>query len=306
MTQPVARGPRVLLIVTICTVLAVTAGPVLASDPVANGQPSNDTQVSPLDTTGRQILAHKLSLASSAVNLGYTASAPLAGGVQPESCAPPDCVAPSLILSVYARDQNDCSYCGPAAGQVASNYSWSVFSSSQVGETRATNHWLQSEIGAMMLTSPSGGTTGANLAGKRVGQSGGPTGLNKAARLPSGFAYYYTSNGGSAANLYGKLITDVWHFHMLMVLPVKPHQPGAAAWLSSWPMAATSSGHWIALYGYNHFYLTADPYYAIAYYADSADGCAGNNTNVTGKWTDPIQDLYNINKAPFHTGNVVW
>lgn len=124
-------------------------------------------------------------------------------------------------------------------------------------------------------------------------------------------AYFYTSsdqntgiNYTDTASLYGKLITDVYDFKMVMVLPVRPHLPGASVWLSSWPVAVSSGGHYIAVHGYKNAWSSSHPSQAIAYYADSASGCAGGNQSVTGKWTDPIYDLWRINNTSQQ--NVIW
>lgn len=285
--------------------VAYGAKPLPKGQPVANGQPPNDTQLSEVDAESAVILAQKLGIADQTMTVMRDAAAGQSEpDIQPNvfcegtgTCTPSG-TPTSRILSVYARQQVNGYYCGPASGQVASNRSWSIFNSVSSGNTTSNNKYTQATIATWMSTTTSG-TTGANLAGKTPSQSGGPTGLNKASLLPSGFVYLYQDNGGTVQSLYSKLITDVYEYNMVMVLPVKPHDPGASAWLTSWPSAVTA-WHWISVHGYYKFYNSATPRDAIAYYADSAGGYSGK----TGKFTDPIVDLYYVNER--NSGNVVW
>jgi hypothetical protein len=263
----------------------------------------------------QEILASKQALASAALSrladgADSAIQATPKGGVPSEATpmvfcegtgtCPPSGIPTTYILSVYARQQQNCWYCGPAAGQVADNRSWGIYNASTGGTTTANNKHIQTDLAAAM------GTTTAGTSGGGV-----KDGLNAKAKLPANFAYFYTSsdqntgiNYTDTASLYGKLITDVYDFKMVMVLPVRPHLPGASVWLSSWPVAVSSGGHYIAVHGYKNAWSSSHPSQAIAYYADSASGCAGGNQSVTGKWTDPIYDLWRINNTSQQ--NVIW
>lgn len=80
---------------------------------VANGQPPNDRQVSILSSDGQVIVAAKLDTA----NQVQLAAGGSDGGFAVQA-------ASSDSLWTFARQQANGYYCGPAAGQVASNFSW--------------------------------------------------------------------------------------------------------------------------------------------------------------------------------------
>lgn len=310
------EGDQMRLRVTLAALvlLLATATPAVAGDPVINGVAPDDPPRA-LTAAERDILASKQSLALTALRMlavsGEDAVRPAPESGAPSEATPmvfcegtgtcpPSGIPTTYILSVYARQQQNCWYCGPAAGQVADNRSWGIYNASTGGTTTANNKHIQTELAAAMGTT----TDGTSGGGVR-------NGLNAKAKLPADFAYFYTSsdqntgnNYTDTASLYGKLITDVYDFKMVMVLPVRPHLPGASVWLSSWPIAVSSGGHYIAVHGYKNAWSSSHPSQAIAYYADSASGCAGGNQGVTGKWTDPIYDLWRINNTSQQ--NVIW
>lgn len=289
---------RLLICLSVIGILLAGVPPVAASGPVANGY-APDAKPDVLTPAEQRIVAVKTAKAEAILSdmrglATIGASDALTPDVFCEGDPPclPGGAPSSRVLLAYARQQDNCAYCGPASGQVAINFSRGIFYSDTNGDSTAHNYKTQPVIASAMGTSLNGGTTG----------SGVKNGLNAYAQLPAGFIYAWQS-AGDAEYLYSLLIADVYEYSMVMVLPVRPHQPGATYWLSSWPLAASSSGHYIALHGYRNFWSDASPRQAIAYYADSASGCAGSNVGVTGKWTDPIYDLKYTNN---YSGYVVW
>jgi hypothetical protein len=201
----------------------------------------------------------------------------------------------SSSLSTYARQQSHGYYCGPTSGQVVSNYSWSIFKSSTSGTTTANNKYTQITVASWMKTTTAG-TTGANLAGTYNADWNLRSGLNKASRLPAGFGYFYTATG-TGSQWHSKVITDISDWAMPLVVPVKPHDPGAAYRLTSWPKAV-EAWHWIAIRGYNGLWNgTRTP---LVYYNDSSAGYSGG----TGSYSDPSYDVHYLNAR--NSGNLVW
>jgi hypothetical protein len=287
----VRSSPRLIadLLVSIMVLAFVLAAPAVAANPV--GQLEEDRNLSELSPADQALLDAKLAIAD-AIEQAQQASES-GGDVSPSIvCNPYECGGPgvpeTVKLSAYARQQSTCWYCGPASGQVAINYSWNYFYSSTAGGSTSTNKYKQSVIASAMHTNTDG-TTGDNVA----------EGLNSLAKIPSGFIYAHKDNGGSASALYSKLITDVYEYDMVMVLLVRPHEPGASHWLSSWP-TAIHAGHFIAAYGYDGYYSSDTPRHAQAYYADSSGTCSG----TTGKFHDPVVDVHHVNEQ--HSGTVVW
>lgn len=136
------------------------------------------------------------------------------------------------------------------------------------------------------MSTTTSGTTGAHLA----------TGLNSVVNHGTGFTYYYTSTG-TAYELQDKVITDTAAWGLGAALPVKPHDPGATYWLTSWPNAVTA-WHWLALRGYNGRYDGTRS--ALLYYSDSSGGYSGS----TGNFSDPTYDMHYVNAR--NSANIVW
>jgi hypothetical protein len=86
---------------------------------------------------------------------------------------------------------------------------------------------------------------------------------------------------------------------MPMIMLVRPHEPGATKWLTSWPNAV-HAGHYITVHGYEGYYASSTPRQAKGYYTDSSGGCSGS----TGRFHDAIVDMYSVNED--HSGVVVW
>ncbi len=271
--------------------VAISAGPVLGAEP-ANGQPPNDYAASTLTPNDRQILARKAALAHNIRGLSSINVASAHDGViQPDSVCPsadncdPWTPPSSYILSAYARQQPNYYYCGPAVGQVLSNESWGYNYTSTSGTTTTNNKYTQATIASWMSTTTSG-TAGANLA----------NGLNIAVNHTSGFTYYHVLTG-TAYELQDKVISDTAARGLGLALPVKPHDPGATYWLTSWPNAVTA-WHWIAIRGYSGRYNGTRT--ALLYYSDSSGGYQGS----TGNYSDPTLDMHYVNAR--NNGYIVW
>lgn len=200
------------------------------------------------------------------------------------------CWVPQGFLAVYARDQLKDIYCAPAVGQVISNYSWAVASSS--------NKFTQTQIAAWMLTDQKGGTSAPYV----------EIGLEKATigspRRPAGWDWIISylrdlnANGDIADELHSYLRSNVSGSKMPMAIPVKPHDPYSRYYLSSWPKPVWSPGHWIAAYGWVGNYTGTES--ARLYYTDSSARQGGS----TGKFWDPTQHIARL--IAEHTGRFVW
>lgn len=270
----------------------VMALPVSAAEPTgtrapagavpASGQPPNDFKLTVPTAEGKAVLSNKLAAAASV-------------GVSAGSLTSAAVTSSPVTLFTFARQQATSYYCGPASGQVVSNYSWGINNAGTGGTTTANNKYTQATIAGWMGTTTAG-TSGANLAGVWSSTPSQRTGLNKAANLPSGFGYFYTATG-TGAQWHSKVITDISTWAMPLVVPVKPHDPGATYRLTSWPNAI-QAWHWIMVRGYQGSWDgTRNP---LVFYNDSSGGYSGS----TGAFNDPSLDVHYVNAL--NTGNLVW
>lgn len=288
------RKPQVRLslsLVIVAASLLSYPSMVRASGPVSVGQPGNDTALTELTPQQQAHQAAKLARAAQvqlATGMGLAAQScpePEFAGLSGEPAAASPCTPATFTLQTRARQQATYYYCGPASGQVVSNLSWGIINSSTGGTTTTNNKYTQATIAGWMNTTTAG-TSGANLA----------SGLNTAAKRPSGFSYSYTA-AGTGAQLHSKVVVNTWDWKMPLVLPVKPHDPGALYRLTSWPNAI-EAWHWITIRGYSGFWDgTRNP---RLYYNDSSAGYQGS----TGAFVDPSFDIDYVNNR--NTGNVVW
>jgi hypothetical protein len=203
----------------------------------------------------------------------------------PASCSPP-----SGFLTVEARQQERDHYCGPAVGQVISNYAWAM--------KPGANKHSQKVIAGWMKTDVLGQTSAPELA----------AGLQKATiggvRHKNGFAWGITNlqdtdgDGTTADQLHAYLMSAISGSKMPIALAVKPHEPGADYSLASWPDPVRSAGHWIAAYGW--YGLWNGTLSARTYYADSSGAQGGG----TGKYWDPTLEIAGM--IGEHTGRIVW
>jgi hypothetical protein len=274
--------------------LALAAGPVR----VANGQPDNDSRLSVLTPAEAAFVDRKLAMAA-AIDGGTTPTT--ADGVAPmyacefDPCEgdptwpPPGGPDLAKTLGTKARQQNNYYYCGPATGQVVINWTRGITSGNNDGEDITTNWRRQSKIAQWMSTT-SAGTGGANLAS-------GLNNPNGTLKPTADWLYIYADNGTSK-DLLGKIVTDIDHYSMPLVLATAPHLRGAAYYLASWPNVAPGAHHWIVIRGYD---MSANPNDPTIRYQDSSAGYGG----ATGPFADPLSVIYNVSKAN-QGGHVVW
>lgn len=200
------------------------------------------------------------------------------------------CYTPQGFLAVYARDQKNSIYCGPAVGQVIANYSWAMSST--------VDKYSQDTIAGWMGTNVNGGTSAFSVRyGLERATAGSP-------RQPAGWTWVVASLGdwdhdGSAGDeLHGILRTDISSYKMPLAIPVKPYEWNAQFHLSSWAKPKTSPGHWIAAYGWVGYWTGTD--YARLYYTDSSRDEGGS----TGKFWDPTRHIAAM--VMVHTARFVW
>lgn len=200
------------------------------------------------------------------------------------------CAPASGYLPVEARQQLFDHYCGPAVGQVISNYAWATGS--------GRNRYTQQVIAGWMKTDVYGQTSAPELAaGLQRATSGGP-------RHPSRFTWTVTElkdtdrDGTTGDQLHAYLQSAISGWRMPIAIAVKPHEPGVADHLSSWPDPIRSAGHWIAAYGWSGTWGGFPS--ARTHFADSSEeqgGGTGKYSNLTSTVARMIGD---------HTGRFVW
>lgn len=194
------------------------------------------------------------------------------------------------MLDVRARRQSTNYWCGPASGQVVINYSRGVVSDSKDGDSSATNWRTQATIASWMKTSQSTGTLGGNLAAA----------LNRpdAVRKPvPDWTYLYAKNT-DGADMHGKVVVDVHHFGMPLVIAVKPHKDNAEFYLPSWPREALGAKHWVVIYGYEGMWDgTTDP---KLHYTESA----GNGNKNPGLYIVDSLTMWKVNQ--YNASTIVW
>ncbi len=255
----------------------------------------------PLTAAERKLSQQKIDAAES-----YAAHLRMTGfGLAPLACVPnatpaeaagtalaptptATCAPPSGFLPVEARQQTRNHYCGPAVGQVISNYAWVMAS--------GKNKYTQAVIAGWMQTDIKGQTTASDLV----------IGLNRATngspRHKPGFTWGITDledsnrNGSTADELQTYLRAAISSVKMPVAIAVKPHDPASDTHLASWPKPVASSGHWIAAYGWTG----TGGANAKTYYADSSKAQGGG----TGTYWDLTSDIAKLINA--HTRRIVW
>jgi hypothetical protein len=264
-------------------VALIAAPPVAAADPAARSLTVQEQRAS-----DRRVAAADRYLADADVELGLAATCPTATGSDPSASA--TCEPPSGTLSVEARDQLRNIYCGPATGQVIANYTWAV----GAGQNRFT----QDQIATWMSTNINGGTDAFNLErGLERATAGAP-------RRPANWDWVvinlrdHNGNGLVGDELHGYARSNISGSRMALAVPVKPHEPQAAIFLSSWPREVRSVGHWIPIYGWIGIYDGSDS--ALLRYTDSSRDEGGS----TGKFLDPTRHLAILIMQ--HTQRLVW
>jgi hypothetical protein len=200
------------------------------------------------------------------------------------------CAPPSGFLTVEARQQAEDHWCGPAVGQVISNYAWAA----KAGK----NKFTQAVIAGWMSTDVNGQTSAPALV----------TGLQKATagspRHAASFSWGITDlrdtdgDGATGDQLHNYVMSAISSVKMPVAIAVKPHQVGSSDFLSSWPDPINSGGHWITAYGWSGTWDGA--FAARTYYADSS----GQQGGGTGKYSDPTSEIARMIGA--HTRRIVW
>lgn len=168
---------------------------------------------------------------------------------------------------------------------MAVNFTWNIFHAGTSGTGTTNNKYTQAQLASVMGTTTAG-TTGANIA----------IGLNQRAVRPPGFTYYYTTTG-TGAQWHAKVVEGIGSWRMPLLVPVRPHEPGASYRLTSWP-TAISAVHWIMIRGYNGAWDGSRT--PLVYYNDSSAGYWGG----TGSYSDPSYDVHYVNAL--NTGKLVW
>jgi hypothetical protein len=214
-------------------------------------------------------------------------AAPAAGPAN-EATADASCAPPSGFLPVEARQQAKSYYCGPAVGQVISNYAWAM--------ATGKNKFSQATIAGWMKTDINGLTNAPELA----------AGLNRATagspRHKPGFSWGITDlrdlngSGSTSDELQTYLVSAISSVRMPVAIAVKPHDPGSVYNLASWPNPIRTSGHWISAYGWVGTGGTS----AKTYYTDSS-GAQGGGTGKYWNLTSVIANLIDE-----HTRRIVW
>jgi hypothetical protein len=276
--------------------LTAGAGSAAAAKPTPAPTPPAPSNERPLTAKEEAAAAAKLAAAEAyvalaardgrdLVSLACVTPTSLGDGATIDACA-----IPQGFLSVSARDQTKGTYCGPATGQVISNYSWAVASTA--------NKYTQAKIAAWMATDVNGRTDAPYLEdGLELATSGSP-------RRPAGWDWVVINltdtdrDGQVGDQLHTMVRSNISNSKMPLAIPVKPYASGAAFHLSSWARPVSSVGHWIATYGWVGLWTGTDS--SLLYYTDSSKDEGGS----TGKFHDPMRHIARM--IMDHTGRLVW
>jgi hypothetical protein len=291
----------------ITTLLAVLVLTTFSTHPAAakGPRPGPASPADELPLTPAEIAASDAKVAAAEAYLASTT--PDDAGLSTLACVYPDsvsssgeetgdeaitatCTTPSYVLGVVARDQNRAHWCGPAVGQVISNYSW--------GKSGGYNKYAQRTIAGWMSTDTYGSTNAHRLEyGLERATSGAP-------RRPANWDWVISylkdtdGDGQFGDQLHDYVRANVSGSKMPLAIPVKPHARDSRYHLSSWPRPVNSVGHWIAGYGWYAYWTNSDtPHIA---YTDSSKDEGGS----TGKFWDPTRHLAAMILE--HTGRFVW
>jgi hypothetical protein len=200
------------------------------------------------------------------------------------------CDVPRGALAVEARDQIRGHYCGPAVGQVISNYAWAIGVNG--------NKFLQAKLAEWMRTDVNGFTDAFNMEiGLEVATRGAP-------RRPADWDWVVTTivdsdrDGTTGDQLHAYVRANISGSKMPLAMSVKPHDPLSRFHLFSWPRPVRSVGHWIAAYGWLGAWTGDDS--ARIYYTDSSADEGG----ATGKFWTPTRHIAALIQE--HTRRIVW
>ena len=284
-----ALGRSVLIVLFAANSLAAVS-PVIAAKPEAGagGTETNNPGIVRLTPEQRAALPAKLATLDNVAAITRRAGGPFtaAGFGDPPS---------SATLATYARHQRRWFYCGPATVQVISNESWQIYSANTSGQDASTNKYTQSYISATWTK------TDANL---QTNLADLITGLNKATRRPTNWAYVQLHNP-SWDTFHNAIISDVWAYGMGLAAHVNPRKTASPQYLISWAnVAAGDYGHYIPLRGYSGFSSAT----ALVYYNDSSGGRDEVSgipiLGATGAFSDRSTTVYQTMMNRY--GNLVW
>ncbi|HEX5039642.1 MAG TPA: hypothetical protein VFW95_05860 [Candidatus Limnocylindria bacterium] len=275
--------------------LTATAGTAAATKPTPAPAPATAGE-RPLTPEEEALAAAKLAAAEAYVALAAREGVDLST----LACVTPNatedgatidaCAIPQGFLTVSARDQTKNIYCGPAVGQVISNYSWAM--------AAAANKYTQAKIAGWMSTDLNGRTDAPALEdGLEASTAGSP-------RRPAGWDWVVINltdtdrDGQFGDQLHTMVRSNISNSKMPLAIPVKPYAIGDAFHLSSWARPVNSVGHWIAAYGWVGLWTGTDS--SLLYYTDSSRDEGGS----TGKFKDPMRHIAGM--IMDHTGRLVW
>jgi hypothetical protein len=273
---------------------SLVAWPVAGREPIPRPVPTLAER--PLTDAERAASDRKVAAA-----LAYVAAERASGAhLLPLSCFTPNgtgtaattestCFVPQRYLGVQSRDQVRSHYCGPAVGQVISNYTWN---------TGAGNRYTQQQIATWMLTDVRGQTSAPEL------EDGLEAATVNAPRRPANWDWVITDvrdfnqNWSTGDELHAFVQSNISQSLMPLAIPVKPHDINSAFNLASWPKPVASVGHWIAAYGWYGHWSGND--FARTYYTDSSKDEGG----ATGYFWNATRHLAGLIRE--HTGRIVW
>jgi hypothetical protein len=194
------------------------------------------------------------------------------------------CYTPSkwVLPNINPRQQEKWYWCGPAVGQVMSNYTW--------GMSASQNKYSQSQIASWMRTEINRQTfLGDFIAG-----------VNRATRRPSNFVYMQ-KHAPTFTDWHNTIIAGVYTWRLPLAAGVNPHPTWADYYIISWP-EPKNAAHYIELHGYEGYASTANGS-RFVYYSDTAGPFAAPGMKA-GNFRDISFDVYRTMMA--NTGDMVY
>lgn len=194
------------------------------------------------------------------------------------------CPTPSEFgLAVKPRQQEKWYYCGPAVVQIVSNYGWRMAAgSNKYSQTAISNNWTRTDV------------NGQTYLGDMI------TGMNRASRLPSGFAYMQ-KHRPSFGDWHATIVSGTYNWRMPLAAGVNPHAPGAYYYIVSWPVEKVAA-HYIELHGYKGFSGSPNGSRLVKY-SDTAGSYAAPGVRA-GNFVDVSYDVYQTMLA--NSGNMIY
>lgn len=187
-----------------------------------------------------------------------------------------------VLGNVNPRQQEKWYWCGPAVGQVMSNYTW--------GMGAAQNKYSQAQIASWMRTEINRQTfLGDFIAG-----------VNRATRRPSNFVYMQ-KHAPSFSNWHNTIISGVYNWRLPLAAGVNPHPFGSNVWIVSWPQERNAA-HYIELHGYEGYATTANGSRWV-FYSDTAGPFAAPGMRANN-FKDISFDVYRT--MMMNTGDMVY